>query len=693
MFFSVHKFKRMKVSSKLMLAILSIVVVLVGIQSVMSWISYRKQEASIEKEAKVGKDVLMSEINNVAHTHLKMAIILSEMNRVQEDIANKDRQALLEAVTPIVKRLNPNGSTSHPKIHFEIQPGISFLRVWAPNRYGDNTAQYREAVKEVLATGKPICGIETGPAGISVRGIAPIFALNSNKIIGDVEVFGTLSEVAKVVENLAHQKIAVYGIPLVNAIHNFEKIGNFNILSPPPSEFSRYITTKLLDKATKQLVLKRVGNCLIAAFPFKDYEGETAGVFVRFMDISALNAQLKDSIFESVTAAILALIFAVSIGIMMTKSITGPLNFLTTRIKSAITNTDLTADLGVENSECWKVTGCNERDCPCYKKPGNRCWAEIGSLSGNPTCPKIKNHVYQSCEDCPAYQNAVQNELEEIAANIDAFLHTVRKVIIDVKEQSDQVATEAGKMLSAADHMAEAAAEGVEKANNVNNAAESANNNVTGIAAAMEEMTATVNEIAQNTGDAQNVAQQANEEVGQAKDVIVNLADAAAKIGEVSKLIGSIAEQTNLLALNATIEAARAGEAGKGFAVVANEVKELAKQTGNSVSEIDQVVQELQQGSQDALEAMEKIVEVMGRVSDLSSSVAAAVEEQTATTNEISENTQRVSAEVGEMTRLSEDIAISSTKTAEGTDEVKEGANALSNLADKLKSLINQFHT
>ena len=161
-------------------------------------------------------------------------------------------------------------------------------------------------------------------------------------------------------------------------------------------------------------------------------------------------------------------------------------------------------------------------------------------------------------------------------------------------------------------------------------------------AAAVEEMSASVQEIANSATQAVTVAREAVTAASTASDRVAQLDLSSQEIGVVVKLITSIAEQTNLLALNATIEAARAGEAGKGFAVVASEVKELARETADATQRITKMIGTLQDDSSHVTTALTAITDLIHQISDAQTSIAGAVEEQSATTNEISRSVNDV---------------------------------------------------
>lgn len=143
--------------------------------------------------------------------------------------------------------------------------------------------------------------------------------------------------------------------------------------------------------------------------------------------------------------------------------------------------------------------------------------------------------------------------------------------------------------------------------------------NMQAVATGGEQLAASLAEISRSAADALDISQQAVTQANQTGDIVSGLAIAAQKIGDVVKLINSIAEQTNLLALNATIEAARAAEAGRGFAVVASEVKSLATQTSKATDVISRTI---------------------SKVNEISTAIAASVEEQAAVTRDISANMQ-----------------------------------------------------
>lgn len=214
-------------------------------------------------------------------------------------------------------------------------------------------------------------------------------------------------------------------------------------------------------------------------------------------------------------------------------------------------------------------------------------------------------------------------------------------------------------------------------------AADQASRNVQSVAAATEEMAASIGAIAREVGQAAGAARNAVGEVARTDGTVRGLSDAAARIGEVLRLISDIAGQTNLLALNATIEAARAGDAGKGFAVVASEVKALAGQTARATEEIGRQIGGIQAATTEAVDAIGRIGAVVTEVDRAAAAIAMALEEQGGTTRAIVQG-------IAEAAAGTEGV---STGTARLNDAVARTRGALSGLDEATAEVARQGGT
>jgi len=266
----------------------------------------------------------------------------------------------------------------------------------------------------------------------------------------------------------------------------------------------------------------------------------------------------------------------------------------------------------------------------------------------------------------------------------DVFEGAIGEIVETVSSASTQLEASASTLTSTAERAQELTTM-------VAAVSEEASTNVQSVASATEEMTTSVNEISRQVQESARMANEAVDQARKTNDRVGELSKAAGRIGAVVELINSIAGQTNLLALNATIEAARAGDAGRGFAVVASEVKALAEQTAKATGEIGQQISGIQSATQDSVNAIKEISGTIEKLSEISSTIAAAVEEQGAATQEISRNVQQAAQGTMQVSSHITDVQRGASETGSASSQVLSAAQSLSGDSNRLKLEVGKF--
>jgi methyl-accepting chemotaxis protein len=307
-----------------------------------------------------------------------------------------------------------------------------------------------------------------------------------------------------------------------------------------------------------------------------------------------------------------------------------------------------------EYREFWAMLARGQLQQGVYRRIGNHDSELWLRASYNPICDASGRPfkiVKLATDITPTVKERLRRE--SISKAIDTDLVDITRAVMAANEQAQ----------GAADASAETSS------------------NVENVATGAEELVASVEEISRQVAQALDICSNAVNQARATTGVVESLSQAARKIGDVVELINGIAAQTNLLALNATIEAARAGEAGRGFAIVASEVKTLASQTSNATDEIRAQIDAVQGSTNEAVSAIGSIAAIIEQINTISSSISAAMVEQTAVTHEIARNMQTAARGVELITERIGSISGATGQISTATVKVQEASRSIASTA------------
>jgi methyl-accepting chemotaxis protein len=370
----------------------------------------------------------------------------------------------------------------------------------------------------------------------------------------------------------------------------------------------------------------------------------------------------------AITASALAFAMMVVIGYFVGRSISAPLERVAAAMKDLEDGEgDLTFRLRVENDD---EVGRLARHFNAFVA---KLHSLIGEVAGNAQTladasdelTRISDRLVDNSQSVREGASAVSTRTQEVSANVESMAGAAQEANRNVTSVS-----------SSTEQMSQNMAQ-------VSLAAEAVASNAVEVEGSIRDISDAMTTIRGNTEKAATVSRQGAEKATPVQHLLRELTQSAEATGKIVALIQKVADQTNLLSLNASIEAASAGEAGKGFAVVANEVKDLARETTEATKKIELQISDMQSFTRQSVAAIGQIIELMEGAHAINSAIAKAVEDQTHTSAKVFEATSDSTRMIADVTGNIGEASNMAAEVAAKAADLKRGISLISESADK----------
>ncbi|SHK82225.1 methyl-accepting chemotaxis sensory transducer with Cache sensor [Selenomonas ruminantium] len=308
---------------------------------------------------------------------------------------------------------------------------------------------------------------------------------------------------------------------------------------------------------------------------------------------------------------------------------------------------------------------------------------------------KVLHAISDHSSNMNTSSRTLEVSAEKLTKGIDEIQHKMTYIsdaMMNASSATEEVNASVEDVASAVNLLSNEAANGLKQAEDVRLRAE---------------------QVERNSVEASRSAEKLAKEFSANLAASIDKARTVEQIGTMAAAISGIAEQINLLSLNASIEAARAGESGRGFTVVAMEVGKLAKETADTVEEIQQNIHSVQEAfaslSDDAkailgflndtvapqYDEFVGIAEQYGADAEVFRTVSQKIAETSRNVNDTMEQVSKAMLQIAnsaeETAALSVEISGSVSNVSESVKDVDTISQQQSSIAESLLEAVKHF--